>query len=161
MLQNLVATLYQGTKIMLAKNIFGYILPHTQLLKNKSYSSLETQSFKLTINMTNFKFKFSSNCHWKANHQSTRNEKVLSFLPIFCFLFSTDPKKQLQSVQQGAMYRVCVLRMHPKFGLRLTPDKNFYLQLTVEKMHACCSDTNFTAMVNYKNSETEIQTEII
>ena len=34
------------------------------------------------------------------------------------------------------MYRVYGLRLGPNFVVRLAADKNFYLQLTVEKMHA-------------------------
>ena len=34
------------------------------------------------------------------------------------------------------MYRVYGLRLDPNFVVRLAADKNFYLQLTVEKMHA-------------------------
>ena len=52
-------------------------------------------------------------------------------------------------------------------------DKHFYLWLTVEKMHSfedfaekylwphSCSSTNFTAVVNCTNPETEMQTNII
>ena len=33
------------------------------------------------------------------------------------------------------MYRASGLRLCPNFGMRLTTDRNFYLRLTVEKMH--------------------------
>ena len=33
------------------------------------------------------------------------------------------------------MYRVCGLQPGPNFVVRLAADKNFYLRLTVEKMH--------------------------
>ena len=71
------------------------------------------------------------------------------------------------------MYRVCSLLLGPNFGVRLTADKNFYLRLSVEKMHAFavftgqflrsydCSGTNFTTMVNCTNLKTEIKIEII
>ena len=71
------------------------------------------------------------------------------------------------------MYRLCGLRLKPNFRVRLTADKNFYLFLTVEKMHIFaiftekhlqpngCSGTNFTATVNCTNPSTEIESEII
>ena len=34
------------------------------------------------------------------------------------------------------MYRVCGLRLGPNFEVLLTAEKNFYLRLTVEKIHA-------------------------
>ena len=34
------------------------------------------------------------------------------------------------------MYRVCGLRLGPKYVERLTAEKNFYLRLPVEKMNA-------------------------
>ena len=34
------------------------------------------------------------------------------------------------------MYRACGLWLSPNFGEQLTAEKNFYLRLTVEKMHA-------------------------
>ena len=33
------------------------------------------------------------------------------------------------------MYRACGLRLCPSFGMRLTAERNFYLRLSVEKMH--------------------------
>ena len=60
----------------------------------------------------------------------------------------------------GTCYRVYGLRLGPNFGVRPVADKNFYLRLTVEKMHALvvftekslppydCSGTNFTTVVN-------------
>ena len=58
--------------------------------------------------------------------------------------------------------------------MRPAADKNFYLRLTVEKMHAFavfsdkylrsygCSDTNFTAGIKCTNPKTEIvETQII
>ena len=71
------------------------------------------------------------------------------------------------------MYRVCGLRLGPNFVLRLVTEKNFYLRLTFEKMHAFvvfkdkylrpygCSNTNVMATVNCTNSKTEILSEII
>ena len=71
------------------------------------------------------------------------------------------------------MYRVGGLRIGPNFKGRLVADKNFYLQLTVEKMHALavfsdkylrsygCSDTFFTATVNCTNPKYQILSEII
>ena len=40
---------------------------------------------------------------------------------------------QIYSVE--AMYRVCGLQLGPNFVVRLATSKNFYLRLTVEKMH--------------------------
>ena len=60
-----------------------------------------------------------------------------------------------------------------KLGMRPTTDKNFYLRLTVEKMHAFavftkkylrpydCSDTSCTTAVNCTKPKTEMQTKII
>ena len=60
----------------------------------------------------------------------------------------------------GVMYSVYGLRLSPNSVVRLTADKNFYLQLTVEKMHAFivfndkylrsddCKDTSFTLQLN-------------
>ena len=71
------------------------------------------------------------------------------------------------------MYRVFGLQLGSDFGVRLAADNIFYLQLTVEKMHAFavfskkylwsygCSGTNFTAAVNCTNPKTEMQIEII
>ena len=71
------------------------------------------------------------------------------------------------------MYRVCGLQFGPYFGVRLTADKNFYLQLTVEKIYAfavftkkylrsyVCNGTNFMASVNCTNTKTELIIEII
>ena len=73
----------------------------------------------------------------------------------------------------GVMCRVCGLRMSSNFGVWLTANKNFYLQLTVEKMHAFavftekylgsygCNGTNFTDMVVCTNQKMEILIEII
>ena len=59
------------------------------------------------------------------------------------------------------------------YRVRMTAGKNFYLRLTVEKVHAFavfmerylrsygCNNTNFTAAVSCTNSRNEIQTEII
>ena len=70
-------------------------------------------------------------------------------------------------------YRVSGLRLGPNFVVRLAADKIFHLRLTVEKMHASavfsnkylrpygCSDTIFTAMVNYTNPNSQILSEII
>ena len=56
--------------------------------------------------------------------------------------------------------------------MRVAAGKNFYLRLTVEKMHAFavfndkylrsngCSDTNFTATIKCTNLKTEIQSEM-
>ena len=69
---------------------------------------------------------------------------------------------------KGVMYRVC-----PNFEVRLTAEKNFYLRLRVERMHAFsvftekylrshgCSGINFSEMVVCANPKTEIQIEII
>ena len=71
------------------------------------------------------------------------------------------------------MYRVCGLRLGPNFAVRLSADKNFYLQLTVEKMHAFvvfgdkylrpygCSHTNLTTTVNCTSTKSQILSEII
>ena len=71
------------------------------------------------------------------------------------------------------MYRVFGLRLGPNFAVRLAAEKNFYLRLTVGKMHAfdnaCnrylrphgCSNTHFTATVNCPNPKTEVLSEII
>ena len=68
----------------------------------------------------------------------------------------------------GVIYRVCGLRLGSNFGLGLTMKKNFYLQLTVEKMHAFAvftkkylrsygsSVTNFITAVNCRNKKTEM-----
>ena len=65
------------------------------------------------------------------------------------------------------MYRVCSLRLSLNFVLRIAAEKDFYLQLTVEKMHAFVvfsnkylqpygwSNTNFTATANYTNRKIE------
>ena len=57
--------------------------------------------------------------------------------------------------------------------MRLAADKDFYLRLTVEKMHAFevfsdkylrrygCNNTNFTATVNCTNTKSLILSEII
>ena len=67
------------------------------------------------------------------------------------------------------MYRVFGLRLGPNFVMRLVMDKNIYLPLTVEKMHAFadfnddylhphgCGDANSTATVNCINSKIEIK----
>ena len=59
----------------------------------------------------------------------------------------------------GVKYRVCSLVLGPNCVVLLAGGKNFYLPLTVEKMHAFavfkdkylriygCSDTDFTAPV--------------
>ena len=66
------------------------------------------------------------------------------------------------------MYRVCGLRMGPKFGVKSAAGKNIYLRLTVEKMRAFAAFTKkylrpygwsgsiFTAATNYTNLKTEI-----
>ena len=71
------------------------------------------------------------------------------------------------------MYTVCDLWLGPNFGVRLTAVKNFYLRLTVEKIHAFavftgkylrsygCDGTKFTAMVKCTNRKIEMQIEII
>ena len=71
------------------------------------------------------------------------------------------------------MYMVCGLRRDPNFVVRPAAEKNFYLRLTVEKMHAFAvfsnkclrtcggNNTNFTATVNCTNPKTEILSEII
>ena len=71
------------------------------------------------------------------------------------------------------MYRVCGLRLGPNFVLWLAADKNFYLWLTVEIMHAFavfsdkylrpygCSDTIFAVTVNCTNPKSEILSKII
>ena len=63
----------------------------------------------------------------------------------------------------GVIYRICGLQLGPNFVVRLAADKNFYLSLTVVKMHAfavfndkClrpygCSDTNLTVTVESIN----------
>ena len=70
------------------------------------------------------------------------------------------------------MYRVYGLRLDSHFVVQLAAGKNFYLRLTVEKILTfavfnikylrpyCCSDTYFTATVNYENPKTEILSEI-
>ena len=74
---------------------------------------------------------------------------------------------------KGVIYRVSGLRLLPNFVVRLVADKNFYLRLTVEKMHAfavfsdrylrpCgCSDTIFAATVDCTNPKFQILNEII
>ena len=71
------------------------------------------------------------------------------------------------------MYKVCSLRLGPNFRVCSAADKKFYLRLTVEKMcgfavftdkysSPCgCSGTNFTVLVYYKNSKSEMKSEII
>ena len=71
------------------------------------------------------------------------------------------------------MYRICNFRMGPNLVVRLAADKNFYLRLTVENVHAFAifsykylrpylrNDTNFLAMIKCANSKTEMQSEII
>ena len=78
-----------------------------------------------------------------------------------------------RNAKNELMCRVCSLRLDPNFGLRQTADNNFYLWLTVEKVHAFavftekylrsygCSGTNFMAVINCTNPKTEIQIEII
>ena len=67
------------------------------------------------------------------------------------------------------MFKICGLRRGLDSAVQLAVDKNFYLQLIVEKIYAFavfndkylqpygCSDPNFTST----NSKTEIQSEII
>ena len=71
------------------------------------------------------------------------------------------------------MHRVCGLRLGPNYVVRLAADKNFYLRLTIEKVHAFgffnniylwlygYSDTNFMVSVKCTNLKIEIQSEII
>ena len=73
----------------------------------------------------------------------------------------------------GVMYWVYGLWLGPNFIVWQVADKNFYLRLKIEKVHAFavfndfnlrpygCCDTNFTATVNCKNPKTEILNEII
>ena len=70
------------------------------------------------------------------------------------------------------MYRFYGLRLGSNFWVRAATDKNFYLLLTVEKIYAFAvftekylqpygySDINFTAVVNWTSSKTEMQTKI-
>ena len=65
------------------------------------------------------------------------------------------------------------LRLGPNFVVRLAAEKNFYLQLTVEKKHAFAffnnkylwphgySNRNLTTAVNSTNPKTEILSKII
>ena len=69
------------------------------------------------------------------------------------------------------MYRVCGLG--PNFLGRVVTEKNFYLRLAVEKMDPfvvfngtyiwsyVCSNSKFTATVNYTNPKPEILSETI
>ena len=64
------------------------------------------------------------------------------------------------------MHRVCSLRLGRNFVVRLAPDKNFYLRLTVEVNHKYlrpygCSDINFKVKVKCTYPKTEIESEII
>ena len=59
--------------------------------------------------------------------------------------------------------RVCGLWLGPNFGVQLTAEKNFYLWITVERMHPFaviikkylrsygCSGTNLNATLNCRN----------
>ena len=74
--------------------------------------------------------------------------------------------------EKGSMYRACSL-LGQSFGARPVAYKNFYIQLTFEKMRAfevftnkylrsCgCSVTNSTPMVYYKSPKTEMKSKII
>ena len=65
------------------------------------------------------------------------------------------------------------MRLGPNFIVRLAAGQNFYLRLTVKKIHAFavfsnkylwtygCSNTNFPATANCANPKTEILCEII
>ena len=82
-------------------------------------------------------------------------------------------KLKLKMFMKGVMYRVYGLRLGLNFVAGLATDNNFYVWLTVEKMHAFavfndfilrlygCSDTNYTATVNCTNPRTETLTGII
>ena len=71
------------------------------------------------------------------------------------------------------MYRVYSLQLGLHFVVGLVAEKNFYLGLKVEKLHAFavfknkylrsygCSNTNFTSTVNRTNPKTEILSETI
>ena len=66
------------------------------------------------------------------------------------------------------MHKVCGLRLRLNLVVRLVAENNFYLRLTVEKMHGFtvfndkilrpygCSKTNFTATVYRTNPKAEI-----
>ena len=63
--------------------------------------------------------------------------------------------------------------MGPIFEVWQMSEKNLYVRLTIEKMHAfvvftkkyllpcVCGGTNFTAVLDFENLKTEIQCEII
>ena len=58
----------------------------------------------------------------------------LTYVPLACSLI-----KQITEISQNMLavtYRVCGLRLGPNFAMRLAADKNIYLWLTVEEMHA-------------------------
>ena len=71
------------------------------------------------------------------------------------------------------MHRVYGLRISPNFEVQLATDKNFYLRLTVEKMHAyavlndkClqsygCSDNNSTATIKCTNPKIETKAKLL
>ena len=73
----------------------------------------------------------------------------------------------------GVMYRVCALQMGANVAVQLAAEKNFYLRLTVEKIHVFavfnnkylrpygCIDTKITATVNCTNPKTEKLSAII
>ena len=58
------------------------------------------------------------------------------------------------------MHRIYGLWHGSNFAVRPAADKNFYLRLTVEKMHAF-PVFNGTAGIKCTNSKTEIQSEIV
>ena len=86
-------------------------------------------------------------------------------------IFQNTSKYLIKTVSlhfiKSVMCRICCLR------LLLAADNNFYLWLTVEKIHAFavfndkylrpyrCSDRNFTATVNFTNPKTQIVSKII
>ena len=77
--------------------------------------------------------------------------------------------KYYEHAVMRAMNRVCSLRLGSNFGMWPATDKNFYLQLTVEKKCASAfftkkhlrpyhySGANFTAVVNCTNLKIEKQ----
>ena len=104
---------------------------------------------------------------WKRYRKGLINGKCLLTLA------SQKNLKRYCFLRKGVKINVCGLQLGPNFGMRLTAYKNFYLPLTIEKIHVLivvtkkylrsygCSGTNFTAAVRITNPKTGMQIEII